>query len=376
MSQVEGSSKLANIGETADTLEQLKRRSRFTLFIAWLALFFTVIGIAAGYKNWMQINDRAKEAAHGVAELREKSTKFADKTSVLALNTKLLDELEQGRESLSQSVEILDDVKKASQHAVDTIEKQAELLTFAQEQSHPKSSNPSIQWRVAELRFLLRIADQRLQLNKDKMGALQALRSAETTLLKIGSRKYLSVRKKLAKNIVALELYLVPNISAISQRIADLIEVIDAMPVTGEIKNSNRVMLLPETKSDDDGFLSRVIDGINDAVVIRKFDKSVQKTIGLDAKEKLHNLLHLRLETLRLMALHGLDKDYHRQLKLIKQTLEKYYPEMINDTLQKHLQALEKVNLSVTPPDISGSLKLLEQISTQKTRAKKTSNTQ
>ena len=362
MSQLEeGSRKLANIGEASETLEQLKRRSRFALFIAWIALFLTMVGIAAGYKNWMQINDRAKEATRGVMSLKEKSSQFAEKSSVIAFNEKLLSELDQGEKALAQSVESLNNVKKVSQHAIETVEKQAELLTLAQEKTQTTLPSPSVKWRVAELKFLLQVANQRLQLSKDKPAALKLLRTAEDTLIKMGSPKYLPVRKKLTEEIVTLENFLMPNVAAISQRIVDLMDVVEAMPVANEIKQSDKIQLFAETT--DDGFLSKIANSINGSIVIHKFDESVQKTLGVDEKEKLQNLLHLRLETLRLMVLQDLDRGYHQQLKLIKQTLEKYYPEMINDSLQQHFQALEKVKLSVSPPDISVSLKLLEQIS-------------
>lgn len=371
MSQMEGSSKLANIGEASDTLEKLKRRSRFTLFIAWIALFFTVIGIAAGYKNWMRINERAKAATHGVKALQEQVSQYASKSSVVAFNKKLLEELEQNREKISQSVEKINNERAVSKHTAALLEKQANLLTQAQEKSSLSPQIPSIAWRIAELKYLLKTADQRLQLYKDKTGALNALKTAEDTLLKIGDRKYLPVRKKLAEEIVALEAFLVPNIGAITQGINDLIKVIEALPVADEIKGSEKVQLFSTTTKENPSFLEKLASKVNETVVIHKFDESVQKTLGIDEKEKLNNLLHLRLETLRLMVLQGLDKNYHQQLDLIKQTLKKYYPDMINHSLLKDFQALEKVKLSPTPPDISNSLKLLEQISAANNQAKK-----
>jgi len=357
----EGTSKLAKIGETAETLEKLKRRTRFTLFIAWVALFLTMIGIAAGYKNWMQINDRAKEAARGVAALKKQASQFAEKSMMLAANEKLLSELEQGKKSLAQSVETLDNVKKVSQHAIKTVEKQAELLTLAQAKTQTTPRSPSLAWRLAELKFLLQTANQRLQFNNDKPAALTLLRTAENTLIKMGSAKYLPVRRKLTEEIVTLENFLVPNTAAISQRIEDLMQVVEAMPVATDIKSTQKIQLFADTKTDD-SWLAAIENKINDSITLHKFDASVQNTLGVDEKEKLQNLLHLRLETLRLMVLQGLDRSYHKQLKLIQQTLEKYYPEMINEALQQHFQELEKVQLAVSPPDISGSLKLLEQI--------------
>jgi uncharacterized protein HemX len=376
MKQIEDSNHLIEINNELDQSDEqkktekaftkLQQHTRFALFIAWIALSFTVIGIAAGYKNWMQINERAKQAAIGVSELTKQASHFAEKSTVTAFNEKLLSDLDKGRQQLEQSVEKLEIVGKATQRAVAGIDQQAVLLTQQQEASHAKVTSPNTVWRLAELRFLLQIANQRLYLNKDKQGALQALIIAETSLLKLGSRKYLAVRKKINEEIVLLELFLIPNLSAISQRIADLIEIIDAMPLEGETIKQEKITLLPDIGTKENTFLSRVVGSINDAVVIHKFDQTVQKTIGADEKEKLKNLLHLRFETLRLMVLQQLDNDYHQQLKLIKQTLEKYYPERINGSLQKLLDELDKVKLSPPAPDISGSLKLLNQISKAK----------
>jgi uroporphyrin-3 C-methyltransferase len=368
MNQIEGSSTPNNPGENkqsnelAQTLAKMQDRYRFTLFIAWIALFLTVIGIAAGYKNWMQINDRAKQAAIGVSTLKQRAEKFAEKSSVIAFNTQLLTELNEKSKQLEHSVELLETVKKTTQHAAETVKQQATLLTQQQEQLKVSTATPNSTWRLAELRFLLQIANQRLYLHSDKDGALQALRTAETTLLKLGAKKYLPVRNKLTEEIVAVEAFLIPNISAISQRIAELLEVINAMPVEAEITKQQKITLLPELAKEDTGFISRIVTGINNAVVIQKFDKSVQKTIGIDEKEKLKNLLQLRFETLRLMVLQGLDYDYHQQLKLIKQTLEKYYPDIVKGSLRKQLDELDKVRLSPPPPDISGSLMLLNQL--------------
>ncbi|MCK5919051.1 MAG: uroporphyrinogen-III C-methyltransferase [Cocleimonas sp.] len=349
--------------ESAQAFDKLEERSRFALFIAWIALFLTVITIAAGYKNWMQINDRAKQAVVGVSELKQQADTFAKKTSVIAFNTELLADLDQKSQELDHSVQLLDDVKKLTLHVAETVEEQAALLTQQQEQSRASAPTPNSAWRLAELRFLLQIAHQRLHLNQDKDGALLALKSAETTLLRLGSTKYLLVRQKLAEEVVSVEAFLIPNISAISQRIAEFLEVINAMPVDAEIAKQQKITLLPKIAEEKTGFISRMVSGINNAVVIQKFDQSVQKTMGSDEKEKLRNLLQLRFETLRLMVLQGLNYDYHKQLKLIRQMLEKYYPDIIKGSLQQQLDELDKVELSPPPPNISGSLMLLNQLS-------------
>lgn len=353
--------------DASETLEKLTKRIRFTLFIAWLALVFTMVGIAAGYKNWMQINTRAKDASRGVELLKQQASEFAKKSSIVALNTALLDDLAQNSKSFNQSVDVLETVKKTTQQAVKSIDQQIEWLT--QKQVLPQLTaleNPSTSWHLAELHFLLQVANQRLQLHHDKKSALLALQAAETSIIKIGLKKYLPVRKKITEDIVQLETFFMPNIVAISQRIGELMNVIDVMPTADEIKKNEKTQLLAKPSTDKGVLFSQLVERINDAVVVHKFDASVEKTFGLNEKEKVQNLLQLRLESLRLMVLQGLDYDYHQQLKLIKQTLNKYYPEMITGILQKHLDELAKVKLSPTPPDISVSLQLLERLSKQK----------
>lgn len=365
MKQMEDNKRTNKATENSpEHFSQQQHLSRFSLFIAWIALFFTVIGIAAGYKNWMQINERAKQATENVKALKQQVSLFANKADVVAFNDQLLADLERKSQKLEHSVQVLKTIEKTTQHVASSIEQQTILLTQQQEQAQRllPASTPSTAWQVAELRFLLHIANQRLQLNHDKNGALQALKAAETRLLALGSSQYLPVRKKLGEEIVSLEIFLVPNITAISQRIKDLLDVINAMPIASEIITQQKITLLPDVSEDKNTFLSQLVGGINKAVIIQKFDESVQNTIGIDEKEKLKNLLRLRFETLRLMVLQGLDFDYHQQLKLIKNTLEKYYPEVVKGSLQQQLDELDKVKLSPAAPDISASLLLLDQI--------------
>ncbi|MEZ5447814.1 MAG: hypothetical protein R3E89_01885 [Thiolinea sp.] len=41
------------------------------MFIAFLALFFTAAGIAAGYKHWQRMHERAKSNAAQIRQLQQ-----------------------------------------------------------------------------------------------------------------------------------------------------------------------------------------------------------------------------------------------------------------------------------------------------------------
>jgi len=359
---------LENSNKILKTLLKLQQRSRFTLFLAWIALFFTVIGIAAGYKNWMQINERAKQAIVGVSELKQQATHFADRSTVIAFNRRLFADFNKNKQQFEHSLNVLERVEKTAQHALETVKQQAVLLTRQQETLQLKAPLPNTYWRLAELGFLLKLANWRLHLNKDKNGALEALKLAEMVLLKLGLSRYLVVREKINEEIVLLEAFSVPDLSTILQRIAKLVRLISVMPIEHKIIKQQKITLLPEITREQNGLLSNLVGIINDAVVIQKFDQSAKQILREDEKEELKKRLYLHFEILRLMVLQGLDDDYHLELNTIKKVLNKYYPKRMEGSLKELLNGLERVELSPTPPDISGSLLLLEQISKAKSR--------
>lgn len=59
----------------------------FALFIAALALFFTVIGIAAGYKHWQRMHDRAKDNARRIEVMETALASKMDSRDLAALMT-------------------------------------------------------------------------------------------------------------------------------------------------------------------------------------------------------------------------------------------------------------------------------------------------
>ena len=370
--------------EQQKLLKKINRRTRFTQFLAWLALFFTAVGIAAGYKNWLRIHDKAKTSLKSIEEIRKEMPNFALKTKLDLLEKEINENFKENKSHLDLAMTELRTIQDSTQHIAETVYVQVEALT--KQQAPIQAQTPTIKdWSLGEVHFLLQTAVQRFGLKKDKAGAIAAFKLADTLLLERGSIDLLPVRKQISEDIAIVNQYAVADVSSLSQKIDTLLSQLKPLATENRLE-SKSVELIPTknsettektgTKNDEsseESIVSRVKKTINKAVIIRKFDKPLQQEMDIDAKERLYQLFSLRLETLRIMLLQSDDVNYHRQIQRIKILLENYYPEDLNLNYQKQLDVLSQANLSPSLPDASESLKLLEKIMSESSISKNTS---
>ena len=362
--------------EQQKLLNKLNRRTRFTQFLAWLALFFTAVGIAAGYKNWLRIHEKAKAGLIGVSEIRQEMPNFALKDKVEFLQKEINENFRDNKNHLDQAMTELRTIQDSTQHIAETVYVQVEALT-KQQQAPVISQTPTIKdWSLAEVHFLLQTAVQRFELNKDKAGAIAAFKLADSLLLERGSIELLPLRKQISEDIAIINQYAVTDISALSQKIDSLLNQLKPPAIEENQKDSQNVELISTTKtpgeipgSEEDqnseqkeSLVTRVKKTINNAVIIRKFDKPLPEELDSDAKERLYQLFSLRLETLRIMLLQADETNYHRQIDRIKTLLKNYYPEDEFTIFQKQLDELAQAKLVPILPDVTGSLKMLEKM--------------
>lgn len=357
--------------EQQKLIKKLNRRLRFTQFIAWMALFFTAVGIAAGYKNWLRIHDKAKTNVVDIKQIKQQLPNFSNKTKVAALEKNLNENLIDSKKHLNSAMTELRTIQDSTQHIAETVYTQVEALT-KQQQATVKIQTPSIKdWSLGEVHFLLQTAVQRFNLKQDKQGAIAAFKLADTLLVERGSLALLPVRKQISQDIAAINQYATVDVSALSQQINSLLTQLKPVAVNIEA-NARAIELLPtinngepsntveSKKPTKDSLVTRVKKTINDAVVIRKYNQPILTEMDIEAKERIYQLLSLRLETLRMMLLQSDDANYHQQIERIKTLILNYYPEEQNQIVQKQLDQLNTVNLLPDLPDISRSLKLLE----------------
>lgn len=341
-------------------LQKLNRRTRFTQFLVWIALFFTAAGIAAGYKNWLRIHQKSKAGLAGVAEIREEIPSFAKKERILAIQVSVNEQLKNNTVEFDESIKELRQIQQSTKYLAETVQTQIEGIA---KQILPSVSNnklPVIQeWSLSEVRFLLQTAIHVLTFKQDKQGALTALKLADERILKEGSAELFPLRKQIAKDIARVMQYTLPDVSALSEQISILQKHIEPQ---SRIEKEIIPSTLKVDEKDQNSIISRVKKTINTAIVVRKFDRPLDVEMNIEMQSAFFQLLSLKLEALRIMLLQRQNKNYHKQLKSIKILLKKYYSESEFKDLKKGLNLLSVDDLQPEIPDISTSVKLFESI--------------
>ncbi len=341
----------------------------FALFIAFLALFFTAAGIAAGYKHWQRMNIKAKDNAAHISQLAEVVSTKADTAALDSLRKDMGDTVAALTEKTGQDLQKVTQMHNQTQQFAETVTAQVEQVTRLQARLQ-QSATPTTakEWQVEEVAFLLRLANQELHLTGSKEVALRALKEADNLLGKSGSVTYLPVRQQIIRDIATLEAFAAPDVTGISQKITALMLSLSASPSMELPKTANNPATTDEpAKAESSGdtsiweqYKQKALDTLNQAVVVHQLDQPIVMELDTEARQSVYQLLQLRLENLRLMALQRQNSNYHQQLGLISETLQTYYPESKAAPLLAQLQELANIDLEPTIPDISASLTQLE----------------
>lgn len=349
----------------------------FTRFIAWLALFLTIIGIAAGYKNWLHIHQKTKANQQALAEFEKQQLtqqeQYAPLHQLNALEKQTQQRLAQIENNADNYLQKMQRLNQETLHYKQSIEAQVESITRLQGKLQlNKQVATSKDWLIADTEYLLRMASRQLYFRQDKTSSLALLKAADKNLAKIGEAHYLPVRQQLAKDISLLEQWQVADISRILQKITALAIMIEPLPATPTANTSEAQALLSNTPRKEEQTLEQTFASdtlntlwddlkqqFNQAIVIRKNDQPLKSAMDADSRLQLYRLLQLRLETLKQLVLHHNNTLYHQQIDLIEATINEYYPKTLAQPLLIALAELSKENLSPEIPDIHRAYKQL-----------------
>ena len=328
-------------------IRTLRKRSLFTLFLTWLALFFTVIGIAAGYKNFLRVHDKAKEASLDAKVAKNLLPELARKDVVQDWQQQVRNQLKVSSEQNARELTELKAVSNTSAYVADTLNEQVRQLTIQQEiiKTPQKQAN---QWKAEEARYLLRIAMRKIQLDHDPEGAQTALLLADEVLVDLGSPAYIPVRQALATDLALLKRVNLPNQS-------ELVRLIDKLASSlkeAMLAESTAISESAEALESADGrnsLLERVQASISEVVVIKKYDQALAKRISGDAQAVRFELLRLKLESLKLLGLQSRVEAYQLQLQQIREVLQQEQMSLFDEDLQARFDRLTKL---VSKPDL------------------------
>lgn len=237
-----------------------------------------------------------------------------------------------------------------------------DVLTKLQNQSPLSSDEIEMQWALAEIRYLLNLANQRALLANDTQGAKLALSLADQQIRELGDYRMQPLRELIAEEELALEAAGETDVAGIAADLLGLIKAIDSLRV---ITGPQQTFLDENATNtaEQSGWreaMAEMWTQIRSLVVIRQQQDAPAAVLMPEQRYFLYQNLRLQLETARFAALSGNQRMFEQSLQAASSWLEQYFVGDHRDAMLDTIQAMQRQPISIETPDISGSLRWLE----------------
>ncbi|WP_354447325.1 uroporphyrinogen-III C-methyltransferase [Marinobacter sp. MBR-99] len=328
--------------------------TRVRLWPVWLiAILALIIALALAFWNWQQWQTH-KTTMLVIQELRQDTAQLENRYG--SRGTEQSQRLQSLENNLSAQRELIATQQRQIDHNA------RELLEAG--------NRTRTDWLLAEAEYLLRIANQRLLIEKDIRGALSALESADEVLRESDDIGVYPVRQQLAREILSLRgiqgvdrtgLYL-----KLEAAIASIHDLTDQALIHDQAPGF-RMTEDPNAPTDGRNMFvrgwNRFLDTLKQVIVVRRMDEPVKPLLSPDQSAWARLNLQLMLEEAEMAVLRGNQPLYERALNKAINTVSDWY-DLTNPAIRGLADTLTELagrNVDPTLPDISQSLGLLKE---------------
>ncbi|NNJ90331.1 MAG: hypothetical protein HKP55_01535 [Gammaproteobacteria bacterium] len=348
-----------NHQDNADTTSR-GSRSVVPLILAIVALIAITASWIAGYRYWQNLKADLtvmQERINSTLSQQQQLSKDIENAS---------SELEQQKQSIEkQAVRTTQQDEKIRQESAQ-LSRQTEVMQLAVDQVSQKIGRSKNQWQLAEAESLMRIANQRLSLNRDINTAILALQQADQKLLQSGNVGLTDVRNALAEEINQLKSVNLPDITGMAATLQGLSQQVNQLKPAGtNLTRSTADMANDgqQTERNLDTLLEDTWKGFKQLVVVRKHEQPISAMLPPSQQYFLYQNLQLQLETARLALLRKETVIFHSSLDTAMEWIKSFFEleEAAASNMLNNLQALKTAELSPAMPDITTSLEQLVQ---------------
>lgn len=321
--------------------------------VALVLVILLALGVALfGWQAWQKLDAQQQRLA--AVEARSEQAATADQLAELETR---LDEGEQARqasldEALSELRSEFNDYRSSVDETLDQV-----LAELSREQDTDER-----EWLHAEAAYLLRLANQRLQLERDVEGAAALLRTADERLEEADNPALVPVRRAIAEELAALDS--VPDVDRTGLYLAlnAQQEQLASQPLAQDIEQiaaNNSIEEAPTGSWQNQ--LSRFGQELKDLVTVRQHDQALEALISPEQESYLRQSVRLVLEQAQLALLKEEQELYDASLDKVLTLIDGYY-DTDDSGVQSVISRLEELKQrSIRPelPDISDSQQAL-----------------
>jgi uroporphyrin-3 C-methyltransferase len=223
-------------------------------------------------------------------------------------------------------------------------------------------------WLLAEARYLLRLASQRLLVENSTVGAQALLQTADDILLSIDDPELLPARGAIAAEMIALRLAKTVDRTGIYLQLSALKDQVQALPLI-PFRPQNELPKIEVALADDVSSqwyanlmtsLKTVLNELKGFVQIRQHDQAPDLLISEQQQLQIINNLMLMLEQAQYSLLHEEELIYRASLEKAKKWWKSYYSHYLEyEVINHEINKLLNKEVTQVVPSINRSNMLL-----------------
>lgn len=307
------------------------------IFFSTLAIVIFFFGFGYGYFQLAKINI---SLAQMVSDLQNQSIENKNEISSLQKSIVELQQAEQKTQALSA--------------------KQEQIIADWQA---AQKGNFNL-WHVAEAGYLVRLADDHVQLTHNITVAIALLQRADQVLQNLEDSDLSEIRKSLATNLAKLQMAPQVDITGLYLQLTALNNQLDQLPLPiNPLKaNASEEIInqpgLPWWKTG----LNETWNALRKVVIVRYHVSPSLPLVMPEEKVFLYQNLHAQMENAMWAALHRNAPVYQASLARAMMWIKQYFDQdaALTKTTLQHLDVMQKVTIQSPTVNLSDTLKLFD----------------
>ena len=329
------------------------KKSRIGLWIA-VVLFLLVAGVSAFLWYQYQAINKLQATIKSQSTLNDNQRK--------ALEAKVADDF------ATQTKQVQGDITELTQRLDSTTSKVLALTNLNRDD-----------WKLAEVDYLLRMANQRILMEHEAVNSLALAESANGVLAELQNADLFPARKKLTEEIEALKLANKVDREGIYLQLLAITQQIENLPLIEPLfeEDEETIAALNDSEEAPTPSLWQSVKNVSKAawhklsiyVRVRDQGRRVDAILPPEDQMYLKQNLRLMLEQAQIGLLREEQHVYQASLDKAQNWIRDYYP--LNDQAQivlNDLDQLKKSNVQQPLPDFTGSAALVKEYLRQKDR--------
>jgi uncharacterized protein HemX len=346
-----------------------KKRGGFTGF---LALLLALAALALAGWNWWTAQkggrgepDMLSEVARlqaGDEELSLKITQLREQLDRLASGDvsaefeALQRRLEADRAQMAEVERAMQEqlaLSRSLQAATESVQGRLQAAEAAVSGLSTRELDAGGELDLAEVDYLLRLANERLRLFSDPEAADQALEVADMHLAALDNPMYLGVRQEIAAARRALAEVSLPPYLEIGRRL-DAVQA--AIPSLTFVEDESEAAASAGAESTGDDWWSKTKDTFSSLVTVRRSTGEDGRRLSLEDKDFIRQRAWLQVEIAHLALMRRDQQAFHDALERVDETLRAWFAPGTDsfDSVAAEVESLLSLQIEVEVPDITG----------------------